>query len=384
MAARRRVVFFYPFHFIAESWNGVDEHLRLLAAYLDRDRYDLIVAEHPGDGSQTATLAETAGIRRVPVGARDRPPLARVRELRALMREVGVTLLHMHSPTAGGQAVPALAARASAVAATLATYHQIQPRRLSLKARIVNAVAHDLLVDSTIAVSAGVKRTLIENAGLLDRRLVVIPNGIDPEPPPGALSHELRRAPDEVLIGAFARLSPEKGVPGVLDAMKMVADRNPRARLLVAGDGPQRAELIERAKRLELGDRVEFLGFRPDARLLMRQLDIFVHAPLYEGFGLVVLEAMAAGLPVVAARVAGGITDTVVDGETGILVPPDDPATLAKAIGSLVDDPAARRRLGDAGRVRCVAHFSAQAVATRTAAVYDALLSRRGHRLNLF
>jgi glycosyltransferase involved in cell wall biosynthesis len=384
MAALRRVVLFYPFHFIAESWNGLDEHLRLLAAHLDRDRYDLIVADHPGDGSQTARLAEVASIRRVSVGARDRRPLARVRELRALMRELGVTLLHMHSPTAGGQAVPALAARASGVAATLATYHQIQPQRLVFKRRIVNAVAHGLLVDRTIAVSTDVKRTLTRNAGLLDRHLVVIPNGIDPEPPPGARPHDLRRAPDDVLIGAFARLSPEKGLPGVLDAMRIVAAKDPRARLLVAGDGPQRDELIERAKRLELGDRVEFLGFRRDARLLMAQLDIFVHAPLYEGFGLVVLEAMAAGLPVVAARVAGGITDTVVDGKTGILVAPGDTETLATALLSLVNDPDARQRLGAAGRARCLASFSARAVAARTAAIYDELLARRGDRLNLF
>jgi glycosyltransferase involved in cell wall biosynthesis len=374
MTRGRHVVLFFPFFFLPETWNGMDEHLRLLSAHLDRDRFDLVVAEHPDDGPQTRLLAERAAIRAVSVPSRNAPAGLRLRRLHRQLRELRVDLLHMHSPVTGGQVIPALAARAARVRATLSTYHQIQPTRLSGHRRVINRLVHDALVDRTIAVSEDVKRTLTEMAGLSGANVVVVTNGIDIDGDDHSPVATLARRDSEVIIGAFSRLSPEKGVPGVLNAMSMLVTRHPQARLVIVGDGPQRSELQDLAARLGIGDRVEFLGFRSDARSLMTQIDIFVHAPVYEGFGLVMLEAMAAGRPVVVAGSRGGPREVVIDGETGLVVAPGDTRALAEALAHLITDPDLRQRLGAAGRSRCAAHYSAQTMTARTLALYQAAL----------
>ena len=180
MATRRPLrLLFHPFLFLSESWNGIDEHLLLLSTRLDRERFEPLVLVHESDGTQTRTLAERAGIEILSApygpgaGARER-----LRELRSLYEREQISLLHVHSPVAGGQAVPAVAARLAGVTATLATYHQIQPLRLSRKSRLANRVTHRRLVDSVMAVSHGVELSLRTNAGV-GGPMKVVHNGID-------------------------------------------------------------------------------------------------------------------------------------------------------------------------------------------------------------
>jgi glycosyltransferase involved in cell wall biosynthesis len=371
-------ILFHPFHFIPESWNGIDEHLRLLAKYLDRERFDLQVLEHATDGSQTRTLADRAGLRLLAApfvpGA---PAMVRFRALRQLHRSEGIDIVHLHSPAAGGVAVPALAARLAGCR-VIATYHQVQPWRAPPRTRLINRAVHSFAIDATVAVSSGVRTTLAARTGVPASRVRVLHNGIDTSEPIGPSVGVPPHGPGEVRLAYCGRLSPEKGLRTLLQALPAVAERCPHARTWIVGEGPDRPELETLAGTLGVTDRVQFLGFRPDARALMAAADIVVHVPEYEGFGIVVLEAMAAGRPVVVSDGPGGLSDIVVPGETGLIVPAGDSESLAKALGRLAGEPAERERLGRNGRERCEREFSARVMAERTAALYERVLSRLG------
>ena len=155
-----------------------------------------------------------------------------------------------------------------------------------------------------------------------------------------------------IVVGATARLSPEKGLSYLIDAFARLRDRyGDRIRLRIAGEGPERRALEQQIARLGLADVVELAGWldHDNVPAFLRDLDIFVLPSTWEGFGVSAVEASATGLPVVASNVHG-IPDAVLDGKTGLLVPPKDPAALATALSHLIDDPALRTRLGAAGR----------------------------------
>lgn len=211
---------------------------------------------------------------------------------------------------------------------------------------------------------------------------VLIPFGAAVEPP-DVPPPPRRRSPDDPLDLLFVgRMVERKGVHVLLDALA-AADDLP-AVLHLLGDGPERAALEARAERLGLGERVRFHGFVP-AEALERRLaetDALVLPAVVdakgdtEGLGVVLLEAMAYAKPVVASR-AGGIVDVVEDGESGLLVPPGDPAALAGALRRLAADPAAAARMGEAGRERVRTRFSWDSIAERLAGVYrEVTLSR--------
>jgi glycosyltransferase involved in cell wall biosynthesis len=382
MTDRRRRILLHPFFFFAEAWNGIDEHLLLLAKYLDTSRFELLLLVHQTDGPQTRRLAERASIRAIDAPYR---PAARARArlgaLRALYAAEQVDVVHFHSPVVGGQAIPALAARWAGVPATVATYHQIQPYTLSLKSRAVSRLTHTYLIDEVLAVSSDVRESVSAAAGVPRELASVVHNGIDvPEPGP-ALEPLPPRANGEVRIGFFGRLSPEKGVPGLLEALARLARRCPAARTYIVGDGPDRSALEAMTSQLGLGDRVTFLGFRPDARQIMQQVDLVVHVPVYEGFGLVVLEAMAAERPVVVNNSPGGLTEIVAHGETGLVVPSGSAEALAQALVYLVEAPQERLRLGRNGRIRREQRFSARGMVEQITASYERVLQHRARQV---
>ena len=216
--------------------------------------------------------------------------------------------------------------------------------------------------DRIVAVSEAVRDALIAQ-GADPGAVRVIPGGVDlaaydrlPPPVPGVL-------------GALGRLEPEKGFDVLLDA---VAELRGEARLILGGDGSQRQAL---AARVELEDLpVELTGFVADVPAFLGRIGVFVMPSRSEGLGLVALEAMAAGRPVVASR-TGGLPEVVIDGETGLLVAPEDPHGLAQAVRMLLADPDRAARMGAAGRDRVRAQFSAERMAAETAALYEELIS---------
>jgi glycosyltransferase involved in cell wall biosynthesis len=174
---------------------------------------------------------------------------------------------------------------------------------------------------------------------------------------------------DGTVVGNVARLAEQKGQRTLLAAVPQVLRGHPEVRFAIAGDGELRQELEEAAK--ELNDHVYMLGNRSDVPDLLASFDVFAYPSRFEGLCLAVLEAQAAGVPVVATPV-GGIRETVVDGVTGLLVPPDDPEALATAILRLLDDPRLARRLVDAARDQA-RRYTEERMVAETLAVYDSM-----------
>jgi len=233
------------------------------------------------------------------------------------------------------------------------------------------------LVDRVTVVSAQVRDFCTAHIGLPAGKLVLIPNGVELPPAPLASRQEVRaelglplNAP---VAGAVSRLDPVKGVCFLIQALA----RLDGVRLAIAGDGPERAALEALAERLGVAGRVHWLGQRGDVQRLLPAFDLFVQPSLHEGLPNTVLEAMAAGLPVVATGV-GGTPEAVVDGVTGLLVGPGDPEMLARAISRLLDDPATRQAMGQAGRERVVQHFTVERMVAQIETLYEQLLVEKG------
>jgi glycosyltransferase involved in cell wall biosynthesis len=216
----------------------------------------------------------------------------------------------------------------------------------------------------------------VRRIGVPRAKVVVIPNGVDfPDQgasPDRSIAREALGLPvDGVLVGSVARLDPVKRLDVLLKALAALGG----ARAVIVGYGPQERQLTEMAAELGLNERVRFVGYQQDVWPWLAACDVFVLSSDWEGMPNAVLEAMGAGLPVVATA-AGGTLDVVVDGVTGLLVPPRDATALASALERLIHDPNLRRTMGAAGRRRAQEFFSAQHMVERTQALYAELLGR--------
>jgi len=177
-------------------------------------------------------------------------------------------------------------------------------------------------------------------------------------------------------FGAVGRVVPVKAYPIFLQAAKLVFNEIPHAHLVIVGDGPQLEELVRLADEQQIANRVHFLGARKDVPEILRGLDVFVLSSESEGLSNTILEAMASDRPVIATAV-GGNPELVVDGETGLLVPPNDPPAMAAAILKLLRDPESRRQMGGRGRQRVEEKFSLDVMVRNYANVYLETFRRR-------
>jgi len=188
-----------------------------------------------------------------------------------------------------------------------------------------------------------------------------------------AVRGELGIAPDELLVVTVANFRAPKGYPDLLRAASLVSARRPDVRFVIVGQGPLEPELRAEHARLRLDATVDIVGYRPDAQRLTAAADLFVLASHHEGIPVAVMEALAAGVPVVATRV-GGLAEAIDDGMSGRLVPVRRPDLLADAVVALAADPDARRHLS-AGASAASARFSATRSAGEIEAVYDRALA---------
>ena len=215
-----------------------------------------------------------------------------------------------------------------------------------------------------VAVGEGAAREVEQLAGLRAGSVRSIPNGV-----PDAALQPLPRPFERPTIGSLGRLDSQKGYDVLLHALAAL----PEAALVLVGDGPERRPLEALAADLGVGDRVRFAGWQAEPRRLLTTFDVFALPSRFEGFPLAIVEAMLAELPVVATAV-GSVPEAVRADETGLLVPPDDPVTLAAALRRLLDDPPLRLRLGEAGRRLAVERFTATAMARSFERLYEEIL----------
>lgn len=207
------------------------------------------------------------------------------------------------------------------------------------------------------------------------KKIAITPYGIDLK----VFSPARRPRGDRKLtIGAIRRLKSVYGLDYLLRAMPMVLARHPGTRLLLVGDGPQRSYLQGLAQSLGISDRVQFVGNVPHQQVpsYLDRIDIFVMPSISESFGVAALEASAMEIPVVASNV-GGVPDAVIDGETGFLVPPKDPAAIAAAVMELIEKPDLRLRMGRAGRKFVAENYEWNEIAARMEKLYYSIFTGR-------
>jgi glycosyltransferase involved in cell wall biosynthesis len=222
-----------------------------------------------------------------------------------------------------------------------------------------------------IAITESLARFQVERVGLPAAKVEVIHYGLDDLPQAWGENPPDSAVPDARLLLCVCRLEPQKGVDVAIRALREIPD----AQLVVLGEGPQRRELEQLARELDV--HVYLPGRVPDVAAWLRRADLLVHPVRWEGFGLALLEAMLASLPIVATKVSS-IPEIVIDGETGLLVPPDDPGALAAAVNQVLADPSG---YGERGRARARGEFSVAKMADRTLAVYETALRGTGPRV---
>lgn len=356
------------------NFGGAQRYVYDLAAGLPRDRFESVVAAG-GDGVLFKKLKEE-GIRTVPLPSlgRDVSPLADFRsffDIFSLLRREKPDVLHVNSSKIG--ALGALAGRLCFVRRIIFTAHgwAFNEDRSPLSRFIIKQIAWltVILAHETIAVSESMRRDIGNLPGT--GRVTVIRNGIEPVellPAHDAkmffITHNVPA--DRPIIGTLAELHPVKGLRYAIEAIERLRENGVTASFVIFGDGEQRAELEERARKNGVSDSVFFLGFVPDAPSYLSGLDVFILPSLSEGLSYALLEAGSASLPVAASRV-GGIPEVIEDGASGILVPPRNPTALARAIQALLEDGG---RYGAALSKRVASGFSLDRMRTETAALY--------------
>lgn len=359
---------------------GMRRHLEALAAGLPARGLEVAVAA-------PAAVPLSLPVPRYALELGDRPrPAADLAAARALRQAVDVwkpSLVHAHGVKAALLALASLPPDRPPVVVTFHNLWHGGPLTLPLRLLAPRAAA-------AVAVSRAVGERLAAHR-IHARSLTVIPNGLDlaafPPAPP---------LPDRPFTAAFlGRLTVEKGVLVLLQvarrhAAALSADGDPAAtarlsdpatlnaqpatslRLIVAGDGPLR-QAVEAAAR-QSGSRLQYLGHQADVLAIYHASDAVLMPSLAEGHPMTALEAMACGLPVVASR-AGGLTEIVLEGKTGLLVPPGDAAALAAAVAAMAADPETARAMGAAGRRRAEAEFTLERMLERLVEVYECVLS---------
>jgi glycosyltransferase involved in cell wall biosynthesis len=221
--------------------------------------------------------------------------------------------------------------------------------------------------DANVAVSNELARFIEDAAGLKRRTVRVIYQGIsDPGPPPAG-----RRRHDPPVIGTIGRLTRQKGIDIFLRALADI----PHVRGVIVGDGEDTTELKELAADLGVGQRVSWMGWREDARRFVDDFDIFVLASRWEGFGRVLVEAAFAECPVISTRVVG-TSEAMIEGETGLLVPPEDKDSLVRAIITLLEDEERAREMGRRGREFALSRFDPATMAQKYEHLYDDIMAR--------
>ena len=329
------------------AWGAAEEYVARIAAGA-RDAGEDVAIVHLGD-PVLEPFGRLDGVRTIALRPRAAPALALA--LARLLRHLRPRVAHVTEVWP-----PALiAARAARVPRLIVTHHTPElPRRDNAVGRLwwrLGWATRPLVVYTSEA-------DRVRDGRSPSR---VVPLGIDLDRYASG-----RRVLDGTIVGNVARLAEQKGHRTLLAALPAVLERRPETVFAIAGDGELREELERLAG--PFGEHVVMLGNRPDVPDLLASFAVFAYPSRFEGLCLAVIEAQAAGVPVVATPV-GGIRETVVDGETGLLVPPDDPEALAAAILRLLDDAELARRLAATARARA-ARFSVERMVEATLALY--------------
>ena len=358
------------------NWAGTESHILDLATALRAQNAEVSIACPP----RSALAQRALAIPIVPFNINKLVDLRAIRQLARLLKSGRADVLHAHNGRT--QLHGALAVAAARRGALVWTQHFIAPhhaqvggRKAALMKRVhraVNARTHGF-----IAISDAVKRAMLERGETSESQIVVVPNGIgDPRATPLQNAGDVRArygvAADAPLVVSLCRLESEKDVATLLRAWSQLNVSG--ARLLLAGRGAERDELQWQIERADLTHSAQLVGFVEEPLALLNAADVLAHPAPAEPFGLVFLEAMALGKPVVACN--GGAAPEIVNDNCAITVAPGDDAATATALRELLLDVTRALALGQSGRARYEAHFTRAQMAEQTRAVYASALER--------
>jgi len=351
----------------ARTWRGGQQQVLLTVLGLRELGHRAVLVAHP-EGELIRRAAEGHDL--VPLAPRSEADLRAAWRLSRVLKDLSPEVVHAHD------------AHAVALASLALSLGHLERGPLLLASRRVDFHLQGnsfsrwkyRQVDGFIAASEAIRAMLVAD-GIAAGRVVTVHEGIDVDrvvAEPAATIHAEFWLPTHApLVGNVAALVPHKGQRHLIEAAALVVRDVPDARFVILGEGDLRQALERQIKDLRLDKHVILAGFRPDVLAFHKGFDLFVMSSVTEGLGTSLLDAMASSKAIVATR-AGGIPEVVVDGETGLLVPPRDHHALAAAIIRLLKDPALRERMGRAGFERVRTRFSAARMVDQTVGVYRA------------
>ncbi len=358
---------------------GVARHILDISGELEQRGWKVTIVSPDNDFFASQAASSSIELIELPM-VRDIRPLADARSLvrlYGLLRSIRPTLVHVHSSKAGF--LGRLAGTFAAVPVIVFTpncwsFQSVEGRRQHFYAFLERLAAR--FGDMTVAVSNREIQDALRLRVVTRGQVRLIHNAVPPIRKGELPRHVARALPQaSPLIVSVGRLSEQKGYCYLVEAMAMVKKEAPDAHLVIAGDGPLRQQLEKQAVRLGVDDVLHFLGNLDNVTPLLEVADFFVLPSLWEGLPFAALEAMAAGLAIVATEPS---EDLVVEGENGFTVDSRHPVPLAEAMLKLIRKPESWKRMGQASRSRADSHFSLQGCVDATESLYLELLTRKG------
>ena len=364
------------------SAGGAEKLLSMSIPYLNYEKYKYQVAYIFKNKADLVPEFEQAGI---PVHCLDMKGLFDVSvlfKLVRLLRKEHIDILHMHLPFAA--IIGRVAAILAGVKIRISSEHDLV-RRYHPVTRMGSILTYPLNT-ATIAVSGAVARSIKKSKMVRSRSIHVVHNGIDLqnidrlETEPKKIRQSLGISDDHLIVGNVAHIRPKhKGHQYLIEAAKIVTNRMSKVSFVIVGREQHQGDqltLEKQAQQLGIRNNVVFTGFRQDALSLITAFDVFVLPSIWEAFGIVLLEAMALGKPIIASRV-DGIPEVIEDGKNGFLVEPRNPQQLAEKIIKLLQNQELREQLGQSGIRRVRDNFDIKQKVTQTERIYSLALERK-------
>lgn len=359
----------------------------LLAKGLNKERYNPIVGYYFWSGN-LEDLLRNKGIAVINIGP-GKNKLSRRNRFRSVLKlikflkEMKIKIIHISQFDV--DILGAIAAKLAGVPVVISHIHGESFLKNFQKYRWRYMAISKFFIDKYVVCSKTLAEKFISNCRVDGRKVIAIQNCVDEERfnfrydnSENSLRNELGLGGDKIVIGCIANFASCKGHQYLIDAISKVIPAFPNLKVILVGRfTPFKEELVKQAKSLGLSNDIIFLDFQLNIAEILNLMDIFILASLEEGLANVILEAMYMAKPVIATKV-GGIIETIVDGETGILVPPRDSESLAKAIILLLTDKSKAQDMGRRGKERCLKEFGSDIMINKFEKLYESLLTRKG------
>ena len=358
---------------------GTQEHIRILCAGLKSKGHTVKIICRPGS---LVEAYSNEGFDVQPIELRDKDKA--VKELLDLMSKEHFDVVHTHNRDA--DVVGLISAKKSNVSLIISTIHDFLnidesgQRKMNFPLwkynRILKKIPHKL-----IAISDSIKTNILEKLKVNQDKVITIYNGTDLSMFPDNVDIDNKKKefniPDNVsVVGVVGRLIIQKGHQYFLESIPFILRENKNILFLVVGKGKLKEGLELLAKNLNISQYVRFIGYRRDVNIIIRLMDIVIVPSIFEAFGRVVTDSMACSKPIIAARV-GGLEEIMVDGETGVLVPPKDAQAIANAIIGLLKDKIKAKQLGENGRKRVEEKFNGILFVDNTEKLFKDLIKEK-------